>query len=160
MHSLSDNHWTLFVDQITLREKNRVPRVINLREVDNDMETLYINSAADVFEFKAFTQQNGGTVEGVIRYHPFLFNRETYPKDPNAVQGSQTVKFRNFFILTSALWIKTVCLFFFSNLRLLASPDNDDDDNESGVVHQARGKKAIFNCFWNGRLIPYTSLSE
>ncbi|XP_019127178.2 structural maintenance of chromosomes flexible hinge domain-containing protein 1 isoform X1 [Larimichthys crocea] len=117
--------------QITLREKPpKCPRVMDLRDVDNDMETLYINSAADTFEFKALTAQDGGTVEGVIRYHPFLYDRETYPKDPCAEQ---------------------------------ASPDADDDDdcaNESGVQHQARGKKAIFDCFWNGRLIPYTTVSE
>ncbi|TMS09103.1 Structural maintenance of chromosomes flexible hinge domain-containing protein 1 [Larimichthys crocea] len=69
--------------QITLREKPpKCPRVMDLRDVDNDMETLYINSAADTFEFKALTAQDGGTVEGVIRYHPFLYDRETYPKDP------------------------------------------------------------------------------
>lgn len=60
---------------------------MDLRDVDNDMETLYINSAADTFEFKALTAQDGGTVEGVVRYHPFLYDRETYPKDPCAEQG-------------------------------------------------------------------------
>lgn len=55
------------------------------------------------------------------------------------------------------LWI------FILVLGFPASPDADDDDdcaNESGVQHQARGKKAIFDCFWNGRLIPYTTVSE
>lgn len=66
--------------------------MINLWEVDNDMETLYINSAADVFEFQALTPQNHGTVEGVIRYHPFLYDKETYPKDPNVERGNRTVK--------------------------------------------------------------------
>lgn len=78
--------------QITLREKPpRCPRVINLREVEDDMQTLYINSAAgDTFEFKAATSQ-GGTVEGILRYHPFLYDKETYPKDPSAAQGIQTI---------------------------------------------------------------------
>ncbi|XP_034718465.1 structural maintenance of chromosomes flexible hinge domain-containing protein 1 isoform X1 [Etheostoma cragini] len=114
--------------QITMREKPpRCPRAINLREVENDMQTLYINTAADTFEFKAYTKQNTGTVEGIIRYHPFLYDKETYPEDPDAAQ---------------------------------ASLDYDDDDEESGVLHQARGKRPIFNCFWNGRLIPYTTVSE
>lgn len=73
---------------------------MNLREVDNDMETLYINTTADTFEFKASTEQNGGTVEGVIRYHPFLFDKETYPKDPNAVQGIQILKCWIFYLMT------------------------------------------------------------
>lgn len=66
---------------------NRLPRVINLREVDDDMETLYLNTAKDTFEFKV--KQNGsGKVEGVIRYHPFLYDRETYPKDPSEAEGT------------------------------------------------------------------------
>lgn len=56
--------------------------MLNLREVDDDMQTLYINSAADTFEFKASSGPGGGTVEGVLRYHPFLYDRETYPKYP------------------------------------------------------------------------------
>ncbi|XP_073343954.1 structural maintenance of chromosomes flexible hinge domain-containing protein 1 [Pagrus major] len=109
--------------QITLREKlPRCPRVINIREVEDDMQTLYINTAADTFEFKA--EQDGGTVEGTIRYHPFLYYKETYPKDPSAVQGF------------------------------------DDDDNESGALSRARERRPIFECFWNGRLIPNTKVSE
>lgn len=56
--------------------------MLNLREVDDDMQTLYINSAADTFEFKASAGPGGGTVEGVLRYHPFLYDKETYPKYP------------------------------------------------------------------------------
>ncbi|XP_033494631.2 structural maintenance of chromosomes flexible hinge domain-containing protein 1 [Epinephelus lanceolatus] len=125
--STNSDHLSKIDIQITLREKPpRIPRVMNIREVDNDMQTLYINSAADSFEFKA--EQDGGTVDGVIRYHPFLYDKETYPEVPDAMQ---------------------------------ATPDDDDDtDNESGVLHQARGKRPIFNCYWNGRLIPYTTVDE
>uniref|UniRef100_A0A3Q1GJ08 Structural maintenance of chromosomes flexible hinge domain containing 1 n=1 Tax=Acanthochromis polyacanthus TaxID=80966 RepID=A0A3Q1GJ08_9TELE len=110
--------------KVTLREKPpKYPRAIHLREVEHDMQTLYINAAADTFEFRASTAADNGTVEGVIRYHPFLYDKETYPKRPEA-------------------------------------PDNDDDDNESGFIDQARKKMPIFECFWNGRLIPYTTVSE
>ncbi|XP_041817440.1 structural maintenance of chromosomes flexible hinge domain-containing protein 1 [Chelmon rostratus] len=112
--------------QITLREKPSIcPRVMSLREVEDDMETLYINAAVDKFEFKASTEDDG-TVEGVIRYHPFLYDKETFPKDPN----------------------------------VQAPHDDENDVNESGVLDQARGKRPIFDCFWNGRLIPYTKVSE
>uniref|UniRef100_A0A3B3B7I9 Structural maintenance of chromosomes flexible hinge domain containing 1 n=1 Tax=Oryzias melastigma TaxID=30732 RepID=A0A3B3B7I9_ORYME len=98
---------------VTLREKPpKSPILLNLRYVNNDMQTLYINAAADSFEFQATTAGDGGKVEGVLRYHPFLYDRETYPKNPCASQAS---------------------------------------DN---------GKKDIFECFWNGRLIPYTTVSE
>lgn len=50
------------------------------------MQTLYINSSAASFEFRA--QAHGeATVEGLIRYHPFLYDRETYPQDPYACPG-------------------------------------------------------------------------
>ncbi|XP_018549169.2 LOW QUALITY PROTEIN: structural maintenance of chromosomes flexible hinge domain-containing protein 1 [Lates calcarifer] len=127
-NAANSNHLSKIDIQVTLQEKpSRCPRVMNLREVDDDMQTLYINAAADTFEFKVSTGLDTGTVEGVIRYHPFLYDKETYPQDPNAVQ---------------------------------ALPDDEDDDNESGVQHQARGKRPIFECFWNGRLIPYTRVHE
>lgn len=45
-------------------------------------------------------------------------------------------------------------------LCFLAPVEEDDDENESGTINQARGKRDIFECFWNGRLIPYTTVSE
>ncbi|XP_034562664.1 structural maintenance of chromosomes flexible hinge domain-containing protein 1 isoform X2 [Notolabrus celidotus] len=109
-------------EQVTLREKApRCPREIHLKEVDDDMQTLYLNSAADTFEFEAVISADSYPVEGIIRYHPFLFDSETYPQDPDIVQASNT--------------------------------DEDGiNDEESGAV--ARGKRAIFDCYWNGRLIP------
>uniref|UniRef100_A0A8C7RIF2 Structural maintenance of chromosomes flexible hinge domain containing 1 n=1 Tax=Oncorhynchus mykiss TaxID=8022 RepID=A0A8C7RIF2_ONCMY len=112
--------------QISLLEKfPKIPRMVNLREIDNDMQTLYINTSADTFEFKACTDVDG-IVEGILRYHPFLYDRETYPEDPYAIPGN------------------------------LATEEDDD----SIVLNQARGKRPIFECFWNGRLIPYTTVSE
>ncbi|XP_042366251.1 structural maintenance of chromosomes flexible hinge domain-containing protein 1 [Plectropomus leopardus] len=123
--STNSDHLPTIDILISLREKPpRCPRTINLREVDNDMQTLYISSAVDTFEFKA--EQNGGMIDGVIRYHPFLYDRETYPQDPYAEQASS----------------------------------DDNENNESGDVQQAREKRPIFQCFWNGRLIPYTTVAE
>uniref|UniRef100_A0A3B3UVK3 Structural maintenance of chromosomes flexible hinge domain containing 1 n=1 Tax=Poecilia latipinna TaxID=48699 RepID=A0A3B3UVK3_9TELE len=108
---------------VTLREKPpKGLRQKNLREVQDDLQTLYINSAVDTFEFKA-TTSDGGSLEGILRYHPFLYDKETYPKDPTSVE-------------------------------------EDDDENQSGTMNQARRKRDIFECFWNGRLIPYTTVSE
>lgn len=67
---------------------------MNLREVEDDMQTLYINATADTFEFKAFVEPDCGTVEGILRYHPFLYDKETYPKESSAVQGIQTLKYQ------------------------------------------------------------------
>uniref|UniRef100_A0A8C1ETI0 Structural maintenance of chromosomes flexible hinge domain containing 1 n=1 Tax=Cyprinus carpio carpio TaxID=630221 RepID=A0A8C1ETI0_CYPCA len=108
--------------QISLLERSpRVPRVMNLREVDNDMQTLYINSSFSTFEFKA-TGAGDSLVEGLIRYHPFLYDQETFPVDPYALE---------------------------------------DEDEDCVILNsEARGKRPIFECFWNGRLIPYTTVSE
>ncbi|XP_063339511.1 structural maintenance of chromosomes flexible hinge domain-containing protein 1 isoform X2 [Pelmatolapia mariae] len=127
--------------QITLREKpNKCPRVLNLREVDDDMQTLYINSAVDTFEFKASTGPGGGTVEGVLRYHPFLYDRETYPKYPEDPEDPKDPKDP-----------KDTC-------AANASSENDNLENEPGLVTQEERK--IFECFWNGRLIPGTKVAE
>uniref|UniRef100_A0A3Q2GFK0 Structural maintenance of chromosomes flexible hinge domain containing 1 n=1 Tax=Cyprinodon variegatus TaxID=28743 RepID=A0A3Q2GFK0_CYPVA len=112
---------------VTRRYKSsKSPIGVNLRNVNDDIQTLYINSAVDTFEFKATTQE-GGIVDGILRYHPFLYDKETYPKDPNIIQ---------------------------------APPEDDNDENEAAVMNQARGKRDIFECFWNGRLIPYTTISD
>ncbi|XP_056679733.1 structural maintenance of chromosomes flexible hinge domain-containing protein 1 isoform X1 [Monodelphis domestica] len=112
--------------EISVFEKGKVPKIINLREIKDDMQTLYINTAADSFEFKSHVEGEG-VVEGIIRYHPFLYDKETYPDDP--------------------------C--FPSKLK-----DDDDDDDCFIVEKGARGKRPIFECFWNGRLIPYTTVED
>uniref|UniRef100_A0A671K946 Structural maintenance of chromosomes flexible hinge domain-containing protein 1-like n=1 Tax=Sinocyclocheilus anshuiensis TaxID=1608454 RepID=A0A671K946_9TELE len=115
--------------QISLVERSpRIPRMMNLREVDNDMQTLYINSSFSTFEFKA-TGARDSFVEGLIRYHPFLYDQETYPVDPYALG--------------------------IVNHKLA------DEDEECVILNsEARGKRPVFECFWNGRLIPYTTVSE
>ncbi|XP_056377631.1 structural maintenance of chromosomes flexible hinge domain-containing protein 1 [Hyla sarda] len=113
--------------EVYIFEKGKTPKIINLREINDDMQTLYINSAADSFEFKALVDREG-IVEGIIRYHPFLFDTETYPDDP----------------------------FFISR----DNEDSDYDDDCIIVEKEARGKRPIFECFWNGRLIPYTTIQE
>ncbi len=66
-------------------------KTINLRDISDDMQTQYIRSAANTFEFKA-TVEGTGIVEGVLRYHPFLFDRETYPSDANDPRGTGNLK--------------------------------------------------------------------
>ncbi|XP_010883741.2 structural maintenance of chromosomes flexible hinge domain-containing protein 1 [Esox lucius] len=110
--------------QISLLEKfPKMPRMVNLREIDNDMQTLYINASADSFEFKAYVDTEG-TVEGILRYHPFLYDKETYPEDP------------------------------------FATPAVEEEEDDCAVHNHTRAKRPIFECFWNGRLIPYTTVSE
>ena len=63
-------------------KSDQAPKVINLRDIDDDMQTLYVRSGASVFDFKA-TVEGSGVVEGIIRYHPFLYDKETFPSDMN-----------------------------------------------------------------------------
>ncbi|XP_026071477.1 structural maintenance of chromosomes flexible hinge domain-containing protein 1-like isoform X1 [Carassius auratus] len=122
----SENDHVSNIDiQIVLLERSpRIPRVMNLREVDDDMQSLYINSSFSTFEFKANGARDS-LVEGLIRYHPFLYDQETYPVDPYAL-----------------------------------GPSEDEDEECLILNSEARGKRPIFECFWNGRLIPYTTVSE
>ncbi|XP_039206965.1 structural maintenance of chromosomes flexible hinge domain-containing protein 1 isoform X2 [Crotalus tigris] len=117
------------VIEISLFEKGKTPQVVNLREIEDDMQTLYINTAADSFEFKARVERDG-IVEGIIRYHPFLYEKETYPEDPS--------RFKD------------------------ADDEEGEGEEEEYYTREkgARGKKAIFECFWNGRLIPYTTVAD
>ncbi|XP_060679586.1 structural maintenance of chromosomes flexible hinge domain-containing protein 1 isoform X1 [Hemiscyllium ocellatum] len=111
--------------EISMFEKGKVPKIVNLREIKDDMQTLFINTAADCFEFKAHVEGEG-VVEGVIRYHPFLYDKETYPEDVS-------------------------CTF---------NTVEDDEEDCYSVDKGARGKRPIFECFWNGRLIPYTTVED
>ncbi|ROL42214.1 Structural maintenance of chromosomes flexible hinge domain-containing protein 1 [Anabarilius grahami] len=121
------DHFSNIDIQISLFERSpRIPVVVNLRDVDNDMQTLYVSSSASTFEFKAIGARDS-LVEGLIRYHPFLYDRETYPVDPYAAS---------------------------------AGPLEDEDEDCVVLNSEGRGKQPIFECFWNGRLIPYTSVSE
>ncbi|KAM4688949.1 structural maintenance of chromosomes flexible hinge domain-containing protein 1 [Discoglossus pictus] len=112
--------------EIYMFEKGKPPKINNLRDIKDDMQTLFINTAADSFEFKALVEGEG-LVEGIIRYHPFLYDSETYPDDP-----------------------------YFS-----ARSIEDEDDDDCIIIEKgARGKRPIFECFWNGRLIPYTTIED
>lgn len=72
--------------QVVLLEKGKQAKRVELRDIDDDMQTQYIRSAASVFEFRA-RAESGGVVEGVLRYHPFLYDRETYPTLEGEIPG-------------------------------------------------------------------------
>ena len=59
---------------------------MNLRDIADDMQTQYVQNAASQFFFKA-TVEGTGVVEGIMRYHPFLYDRETFPSDINDPRG-------------------------------------------------------------------------
>lgn len=57
--------------------------------------------------------------------------------------------------LVSKNFIHRECLLFNPELN------DDDEDYDCFIVEKgARGKRPIFECFWNGRLIPYTTVEE
>ena len=57
-----------------------LPKTVNLRDIQDDVQSAYIRSSSSTFEFKA-TVEGTGVVEGMLRYHPFLYDKETYPAD-------------------------------------------------------------------------------
>lgn len=74
--------------QVKLFVKGKPATEIDLRDIYDDMQSLYVRNSASQFFFKA-TAEGTGVVEGIIRYHPFLYDSETYPPDVNDPKGIQ-----------------------------------------------------------------------
>lgn len=72
--------------QVKLFVKGKPATEIDLRDIYDDMQSLYVRNSASQFFFKA-TAEGTGVVEGIIRYHPFLYDSETYPPDVNDPKG-------------------------------------------------------------------------
>ncbi|XP_030843190.1 structural maintenance of chromosomes flexible hinge domain-containing protein 1-like [Strongylocentrotus purpuratus] len=108
---------------ITMYMKGHTPQHLNLRDIKDDPQSNFIRFAKDTFEFQVSV--GTGLVEGVLRYHPFLFDKESYPVDPES-----------------------------------AEPKENDVESDYNKEKPARGNKAIFECYWNGRLIPYTTIEH
>ncbi|XP_033105465.1 structural maintenance of chromosomes flexible hinge domain-containing protein 1-like isoform X1 [Anneissia japonica] len=121
---------------ITLYEKGKSPKEKSLRDIDSDQQTNFIRSAgSDSFEFRAKVEGTG-IVEGILRYHPFLYDKETYPSNTP-----------------------------YRTLHVGNEVDSDLIINEEELEfyvqdRPARGNRPIFECYWNGRLIPYTFVQE
>ena len=108
--------------QVVLYEKGKQAKRIALRDIDDDLQSQYIRTTASAFEFRAHCD-GGAIVEGMLRYHPFLYDSESYPQ------------------LSSD------------------SKSNEEEDMDPMVDSRApRGNRPIFECYWNGRLIPYTAI--
>uniref|UniRef100_A0A6P8HCY5 Structural maintenance of chromosomes flexible hinge domain-containing protein 1-like isoform X2 n=1 Tax=Actinia tenebrosa TaxID=6105 RepID=A0A6P8HCY5_ACTTE len=117
---------------IVLQEKGKQPKGKALRTVDDDLQTQYIRTSASTFEFRAHVE-NAGCIEGVLRYHPFLYDRETYPMNESEMKVEEV------------------------NASVAADDAMDALEKDS---HAPRGYRPIFECYWNGRLIPYTAVDS
>ncbi|XP_064474023.1 structural maintenance of chromosomes flexible hinge domain-containing protein 1-like isoform X2 [Ornithodoros turicata] len=117
--------------EVSLLMKSGHHKVTNLRDIELDLETQLIRSTASTFEFRA-TVDGTREVEGVLRYHPFLYDHETFPVEIN------------------------------NDLKSLQDGEDEEDINShlGSNLKPARGQRPIFECFWNGRLIPYTTIEE
>ncbi|XP_071952834.1 structural maintenance of chromosomes flexible hinge domain-containing protein 1-like [Antedon mediterranea] len=114
---------------ITLYEKGKPPKEQNLRDIDTDQQTQFIRSSPESFEFRAKVEGTG-IVEGILRYHPFLYDKETYPSS--------------------------------TSYRSVDNEETSLDEELEFYIQDrpARGNRPIFECFWNGRLIPYTFVQD
>ena len=63
--------------KVSLFERGKPPKHVSLREMDDDFQTMCIRTAASTFDFKVHC--GSAEVEGQLRYHPFLYDKETYP---------------------------------------------------------------------------------
>ena len=64
--------------KVKVKEKGLPSFQISLRDIEDDLESLFLKSTVSLFEFIAHVE-GVGRVEGVLRYHPFLYDKETFP---------------------------------------------------------------------------------
>jgi len=51
-------------------------------------------------------------------------------------------------------------MFLFPTCVVLAEQVEDEEEFMTSDPRQARGNRPVFECYWNGRLIPYTTIDE
>ena len=66
--------------QVKLFEQGKLKVSTELGKIEQDLETKYIRSSMDSFEYMFVGSDKVSKCEGVIRYHPFLYDRETKPQ--------------------------------------------------------------------------------
>lgn len=76
---------------MTLFRPQASPKIVDLRDIMDDMQSQFVQTSASSFEFKAHVEGTG-IVEGVLRYHPFLYDSETFPPDTNDPRSKGEVK--------------------------------------------------------------------
>ena len=104
---------------------------INLRDVHNGRQTTYIRNAVSTFEFKGHTFDGKKRFGGMLWYYNFKYDKETFPGDVYGMKDEEK------------------------------DDKNQEDENNSEQYNpevEARGSRDIFFTYWNGRLIPYTTL--
>lgn len=114
--------------EVSLAMKTGLFKLTNLRDIDWDLETQLIRTTSDTFDFKA-TVDGTRVVEGQLRYHPFLYDHETFPAENH-------------------------------DRKLTQEGEEEEDALLVSNLKPARGQRPIFECFWNGRLIPYTTIED
>jgi len=109
-----------------------------------DLESKFARTAtAEPFLFTIEVEKYNSTnanesfkVGGIIRYHPFLYDRETNPA------GIVARKHNGFVPGNGVL------------------PSDADDEEASSVAEECGKSKEFFSIWWNGRLIPHTRLDS
>ncbi|KAK3699756.1 hypothetical protein QZH41_015606, partial [Actinostola sp. cb2023] len=130
--SRTDHEFKSIDINVVLIEKGKQLKVKELHTVDDDLQTQYIRTSASTFDFRAHVE-NTGCIEGMLRYHPFLYDKETYPLNEGDAKLAEEIN--------------------------TATADDPMDVIEKDN-HGPRGYRPIFECYWNGRLIPYTSIDS
>ena len=64
--------------EVDIKDKGTVTYHVSLTDIEDDLESLFLKSTSSLFEFNAHVE-GVRKVEGVLRYHPFLYDKETFP---------------------------------------------------------------------------------
>ena len=80
--------------RVTEYKDGRVVQSIDLKEIHDDTESIFNDTAEDTYEFqitvpihlegvdqeKQPVGKKEGVIKGIMRYHPYKFNQETFPQ--------------------------------------------------------------------------------
>ena len=106
-------------------------------KINDDFESLLVRSAVDCFKFEILHSiKSELIIEGIIRYHPYLYERETLPQ--LSEQLSETA--------------------LGNGHRLDYSPNLSTTLHNTLYPKISYPNRKLFDVFWNGRLIPEESV--
>ena len=115
------------------KPETTVKHIIDLKEINDDFESLLVRRAVDTFEFEVEHKRGsfkGVVIEGVIHYYPYLYDHETLPMLNGKEQSGETSSEKS------------------------SDTTNKDIEDISNSNQTKTKENGVFECFWHGRLIP------
>ncbi|KAK3267358.1 hypothetical protein CYMTET_24075 [Cymbomonas tetramitiformis] len=122
----------------------------DLRQVTDDLLSQYLVMQRSEFTF-ALEVAGKGLVEGVLYYFPYDMDHETMPVDPRASGTRRKAAGASAVACLQAVQEGT---------QAMGTQAGSRDSEEDGEEEARPGPGALFQTFWQGRLIPETAVAS